>query len=212
MDAPVDPEIAAAVEHVAETLAALGHEVVEGAPPIDLAALDQACLDLWYFQFDQWLEELGRTCGRALGPDTLETGTLRFVDFARTVPFERYFEGLAELNRAAHAMGPFFATHDIWLSPTCAQVAQPRGMFTMDLDLPPLEFLHHKQTVAQFLIPYNAAGLPAISLPLAMHSSGLPIGVQLGASSAREHVLLEVAAELETALPWSHRRPPVYVA
>ena len=212
MDAPVDPEIAAAVEQVAETLADLGHEVVEGAPTIDLTALDQACLDLWYFQFDQWLEDLGQTCGRELGPDTLEAGTLRFVKFARTVPFERYLEGLAELNRTARAMGPFFAAHDIWLSPTNAQVAQPRGVFTMDLDLPPLEFLRHEQTVAQFLVPYNAAGLPAISLPLAMHTSGLPIGIQLGAGSAREHVLLEVAAELEATLPWRQRRPPVFVA
>ena len=69
-----------------------------------------------------------------------------------------------------------------------------------------------EQSVAQFLFPYNAAGLPAISLPLAMHSNGLPIGVQLGGGPATEHVLLEVAAELEQAMPWSDRRPLVHVS
>jgi amidase len=211
MDAPVDPETAAAVEAVAQTLTDLGHEVVHAAPTIDLEALDQVSLDIWYFQFDAWLDELGAMTGRRPGPDTLEAGTLRFYERAKTVSFDRFLEGLAELNRAARLMGPFFAAHDVWLSPTTAQPAQLRGAYSMDVDLPPHEFLRREQTIAQFLVPYNAAGLPAISLPLAQHSSGLPIGIQLGAGSACEHVLLELAADLEQALPWRDRRPGLHV-
>ena len=55
----------------------------------------------------------------------------------------------------------------------------------------------------QFAFPYNVAGTPAISLPLAMHSNGLPIGVQLGAGPAREHVLIALGAALEQAMPWA---------
>jgi amidase len=211
MDAPVDPETAAAVEAVAQTLADLGHDVVHAAPTIDLEALDQVSLDIWYFQFDGWLDELGAMTGRRPGPDTLEAGTLRFYEHAKTVSFDRFLEGLSELNRAARLMGPFFAAHDVWLSPTTAQPAQLRGAYSMDVDLPPHEFLRREQTIAQFLVPYNAAGLPAISLPLAQHSSGLPIGIQLGAGSACEHVLLELAADLEQALPWRDRRPGLHV-
>jgi amidase len=211
MDAPVDAETAAAVEAVAETLTDLGHEVVHAAPTIDLEALDRASLDIWYFQFDVWLDELGAMTGRRPGPDTLEAGTLRFYEHARTVPSDRFVDALSALNVAARQMGPFFAEHDIWLSPTTAQPAQPRGAFSMDVDLAPEEFLRREQTIAQFLVPYNAAGLPAISLPLAQHSSGLPIGVQLGGRPATEHVLLEVAAELEQAMPWLPRRPPIHV-
>jgi amidase len=35
------------------------------------------------------------------------------------------------------------------------------------------------RAIAQFTLPHNIMGTPAISLPLVMHSHGLPIGVQL---------------------------------
>ena len=51
------------------------------------------------------------------------------------------------------------------------------------------------------MVPYNVAGQPALSLPLALHSNGLPIGVQLGARHGEEHLLIAVGAELEQAMP-----------
>ena len=54
-------------------------------------------------------------------------------------------------------------------------------------------------------------GTPAISLPLSMHSTGLPIGVQLAAAPANEHLLLQLAAQLEIATPWAERVPPLHV-
>jgi cbb3-type cytochrome oxidase subunit 1 len=52
----------------------------------------------------------------------------------------------------------------------------------------------------------------AISLPLAMHSSGLPIGVQLAATHANDHVVLQLAAALEEAMPWAGRVPPIHAS
>jgi len=51
-----------------------------------------------------------------------------------------------------------------------------------------------------------------ISLPLAMHSSGMPIGVQLGAGPAEEQALLQLASALEEAMPWAGRVPPLHVS
>jgi amidase len=48
-------------------------------------------------------------------------------------------------------------------------------------------------------------GWAAISLPLATTTEGLPIGVQLMARD--ETILLQLAAQLETAMPWLHQRP-----
>jgi amidase len=63
------------------------------------------------------------------------------------------------------------------------------------------------------LVPYtthfNVTGQPAISLPMHWNDAGLPIGVQLAAAYGREDVLFRIAAQLEQAQPWSHRRPPV---
>jgi amidase len=60
-----------------------------------------------------------------------------------------------------------------------------------------------------FTMPFSITGQPAISLPLHWSADGFPVGVQLVADYGREDLLVRVAARLEQALPWSHRRPPI---
>jgi amidase len=55
-------------------------------------------------------------------------------------------------------------------------------------------------------------GTPAMSLPLAMHSSGVPIGVQIAAKPAAEALVLQVAIALEEAMPWKERTPSLHVS
>ena len=56
---------------------------------------------------------------------------------------------------------------------------------------------------------FNITGQPAISLPTHVSAGGLPIGVQLVAGPWQEARLLRVAAQLEQALPWGDRLPPL---
>jgi amidase len=56
----------------------------------------------------------------------------------------------------------------------------------------------------------NVTGQPAISLPLACSKSGLPIGVQFVGRFGEEHLLLQLAAQIEGAEPWKNARPLVY--
>ena len=60
---------------------------------------------------------------------------------------------------------------------------------------------------AAYTPAFNMSGQPAISLPLHRNDDGLPIGVQLVAAYGREDVLLRVAAQLESAHPWSDHPP-----
>jgi amidase len=56
---------------------------------------------------------------------------------------------------------------------------------------------------------WNVTGLPAISLPVHQSPGSLPVGVQLVGGPWQDGVLLQVAAQVERALPWADRRPPI---
>ncbi|RWA76108.1 amidase, partial [Mesorhizobium sp.] len=210
MDAPVDPEISAAVSTTARTLSDLGHYVEEAAPRIDLDAIDRACIDIWCFQFDRSLDSLAVSMGRTVGPETLERATLVYYEGAKSIDASQFFVAQAAFNRVRREIGRFFMDYDIWLSPTTAQVAQPNFTTGMDIGSTPKELLDYEQPFYQFLIAYNVTGQPALSLPLAMHSNGLPIGLQLGARHGEEHLLIALGSQLEQAMPWAGRTPPCH--
>ncbi|MEX2293032.1 MAG: amidase family protein [Acidimicrobiales bacterium] len=98
---------------------------------------------------------------------------------------------------------------DLLLTPTIAEPPPPLGSFDSPADNP-LHGLFRAAEIVPFTPPFNVSGQPAISLPLHWNAAGLPIGVQLVAAFGREDLLLRVAAQLETAQPWSARRPPVH--
>jgi Asp-tRNA(Asn)/Glu-tRNA(Gln) amidotransferase A subunit family amidase len=59
---------------------------------------------------------------------------------------------------------------------------------------------------------FNATGQPAISVPLHWTDDELPLGTMFAAPLGREDLLIQVAAQLERARPWAHRRPQVFAA
>ena len=214
MGVPVDAEVAAAVEQTAATLAAMGHQVSEESPEFDGLEAMRRMTSVWFFGFDLRLEDYAKRSGRSIGPDTLEPVTLTIYEHARRMKAAQFLDAMAALNATRRRLGRYFTRHDVWLSPTTARVAEPWGLYnlgrrdvTMD-DLVETIF----RGPCQFTLPHNILGVPAISLPLAMHSSGLPIGVQLGATPAAEHIVLQLAAALEQAMPWAGRVPPLHAS
>ncbi|MEZ5924197.1 MAG: amidase [Hyphomicrobiaceae bacterium] len=212
LSSPVDPEIVAAVEGTAKVLSGLGHTVTEAAPPIDLPTLDRHLMASWFYAFDRRLDGYARKLSRTVGPDTVEAATLKFYEYARQVPDTDYLEAVAYFNTFRRMMGQFFTRYDALLTPTCVVPPPELGLYHMNVDLAPLDFIAREENLAQFMSIYNVTGQPAISLPLAMHASGLPIGVQIAARPAEDHLLIQLGAQLEQAMPWKDRRPPLHVA
>lgn len=54
---------------------------------------------------------------------------------------------------------------------------------------------------------WNVTGNPAASVPAGFGTDGLPIAVQLVGREHDEATILQVAAQLEAARPWTARTP-----
>lgn len=213
MDAPVDPEIAAATEMVALQLQRLGHEVEEAPLPFDHEEASRAMAYFWFFGFHRRLDAYAKKTKRAIGPETLEAVVLKIYDLARTMDPYRYLDAIDWLNKSRREIGRFFSTYDVLVSPTAAMPPPPHGLLSLNrADLGPIEYMIHGDKPVQYCFPFNVAGAPAISLPIAMHSSGLPIGIQLAARPSQDHVLITLGAALEQAMPWRDRIPPLHVS
>lgn len=209
-----DPEVAQAVAATARTLADMGHHVEQESPQCDGLAAMRSMMDVWFFGFDLRLAGYSRRSGHAIGPDTLEPVIFKVYEYARQMKPAQFLDAMAALNTARRQLGGYFTRHDVWLSPTTARPAEPWGNYNLGRADVSVEELPEKvfRPVCQFTLPHNIMGTPAISLPLAMHSSGLPIGVQLAAGPANEHLLLQLAAALEQSTPWAERIAPLHVA
>ena len=55
----------------------------------------------------------------------------------------------------------------------------------------------------------NFSGLPAMSVPTHWTAAGLPVGTHFAGRLGAEADLLALAGQLERALPWTGRRPPL---
>ncbi len=208
----VDPEIVAAVKATAKALAEAGHEVFEQDPEFDGVASIKRFVDMWFFGFDARFEGYAAKTGRKIGPDTLEPVTLKAYEHAKRLKAADFFAAVAEVNTARRKLGKFYETADIWLSPMMAKVAEPWGNYNLGRTDVTIEDMVEKiyAVPCQYSTPHNIMGTPAISLPLAQHSSGLPIGIQLAGRPATEHLLLQLATHLEQAMPWKDRVPPIH--
>ncbi len=209
---PVDPEVAAAVRRTASQLADMGHAVFEQDPEFGGVDLVRRFVDAWFFGFDVRCDTYAAKTGHKVGPETLEPVTLKIYEHARRMTSAQFVAALAGVNTSRRQLGKFWERCDVWLSPTHPRVAEPWGNYNLGrTDVSVAEIVEKLYTVpCQYTLPHNLMGTPAITLPLAMHSTGLPIGVQLAAPPAGEHTILQLASALEKAMPWKDRTPTHY--
>jgi len=208
--ASVDPECAASTLATAEALAANGHFVEETEPATLSEYLDRALHGalLGVAEYRGCLDDLALRLERPVTPDDVEPflWELAHLDAGKTT--RRQLLASRDWNRAWVARTlAWFEAFDLLLTPT---ICEPAARLA-DLDPhrhEPLELLDKMVPHMAFTEPWNATGQPAISLPLAWSSEGLPLGVQLVASPGREDWLLSVAAELLPAVDAS--RPALH--
>lgn len=210
----VDPEVARAVEATGKALAGMGHMVEHAHADMGGAQMLNATTDIFFFGFDSRLEGYAKRSGKTIGPDTLEPVILSVYEHAKSITPARFIASWGAANVARRKLGQFFTKYDIWLSPTTARVSEPWGHYHLSKPNVGWENIADELfcVPVQYTIPHNIMGTPAISLPLAMHRTGLPIGVQVAGRPADDHLVLQIAADLEKAMPWKDRIPAIHAS
>ena len=190
---PVDPEVRGVVERAALACEHVGH-VVEW---IDYPFDEQFGRDfLRYWAFLAFAIEYGGRSmfGGGFDPRQLEPLTVGLSAFFRSIAVTLPAT-LRRLRNFEQVYERVIAPYDILLSPVLAHPAPPIGHLGADLD-----FETHLIRLLRY-VPFtaieNVSGAPAISMPLGMSATGLPIGVQAAARSGQDAMLLELAYELE---------------
>ena len=97
---------------------------------------------------------------------------------------------------------------DLLLTPTLAEPPVSLTEFENNPEHPTAP-MRRAGRFAVYTPAFNMSGQPAISLPLHRNTDGLPIGIQLAAAYGREDILIRVAAQLESAHPWSFDHPAI---
>jgi len=205
---PLHPEVKTALDRAAHLLEEMGHHIEEATIPLEGERMATAFLDVVSANCANDLEAWAVRLGRRLDKEHLERCTLALVEQGRKVSAVAYLRSLQTVQQAARAFGDMFRRFDLILSPVCAAPPPKIGEIDQN-DLLPLRFLERNRPYVCFTSLYNASGCPAISLPLHVSTQGLPIGIMLGARLGGEELLLSVAGEIERAMPWFDRVPPI---
>jgi Asp-tRNA(Asn)/Glu-tRNA(Gln) amidotransferase A subunit family amidase len=203
----VEPECLRAVDDAARLCAELGHEVEEAVPPLDWSGLGRATMAIICASTRVILENRARDLGRELAPTDVEPVTWFMVESALRTTGLEMVRARDAILRAARDMGRFQERWDAILSPTLARVPLPIGACSLSRDVD--EYFREIATVAPFTSAANVTGQPAMSVPLHWTPDGIPVGVMFAGRFGDEATLFRLAAQLEQARPWAHRRPPL---
>ncbi len=200
-----------AVERVARCLEGLGHSVEEEPPPVDAEAFRALHLVVWPWLIATIATALAAMAGRVASAESVETATLACIRRARKTGALDISTAESIRNAESRQLGAFLDRFDLLLSPTTPSGPPLAGVPAHD----DAAYADVERWIDDFyaVSPYtpiaNSTGQPSISLPLGATEDGLPAGVMLTAQTLREDVLLQVAAQLEHAMPWIDRRPKV---
>jgi amidase len=193
-----DAEVTALTEETARLLEDLGHTVIEAEAPAPKSFSDDFLL-YWAFLAFALLGGGRRLHGRSwvrANHDALTFGLARHAQHN----LHRLPAAMVRLRRTGHEAALFFEKYDVSLTPTLATPTPRIGHLdpTQDYDA----IIDRLLDWVAFTPLQNVTGTPAVSLPLATTSTGLPQGMMLGAGFGHEAVLVELAYELEQARPW----------
>jgi len=116
-----------------------------------------------------------------------------------------YLAAIEAQRRLRHTFAAAFERVDALITPSRDSTAPRMADDGTLLD----RFPHQVSRRASPNFPFNAAGLPCISVPCGFDQQGLPIGLHLAAAPLADSLVLRLAHAYQQATEWHRQRPPL---
>ncbi len=209
----IHPHVREALENTVTQLESLGHELVAVEFDINWDHYFEQLVVLWSSNVAWSIDAVANAMKRTPSLENLERVTWELYRHGRSLSASDVQNGLANFNVVCRQAGAMFEQFDVLLTPTLAQ--PPLELGTLDqnaIGVDAREWTRQVFAWIPFTPLFNTTGQPAMSLPLQWSPDGLPIGMQFAAKLNDEATLIQLAAELERAHPWSDRKPEIFYA
>ncbi|WP_036566013.1 amidase [Nocardioides halotolerans] len=193
------PEVTELTLKVAAQLEELGHRVERVEVPVEASFPDDFLL--YWSSLAFFLLRGGRRLhGASWNPGNLDLLSHGLAAHAQR-NLHRLPGAIRRLRGSRKVAARFFTEHDVALTPTLA--AETPRIGWLDPTQSYEQVMDRMLDWVAFTPLQNATGDPAISLPLGTTAHGLPQGMMFGAGAGCEATLIELAYELEEALPFA---------
>ncbi|GDY09235.1 MAG: Asp-tRNA(Asn)/Glu-tRNA(Gln) amidotransferase subunit GatA [Planctomycetota bacterium] len=213
----LDREVEAAIKQSLDVYRSLGAEVVELSLPHSkyaiatyyLIAASEASSNLARFdgvhyghraaKFDNLIDMYSASRGEGFGAEVKRRIMLGTYALSAGYYDAYYLKALKVRRLIRRDFDAAFERCDVLASPIASTPAFRLGELVND---PLAMYLSDIYTISA-----NLAGIPGLSLPCGLSSTGLPIGLQLLAAPFEEEKLLRAARMFERATDWHTKRP-----
>lgn len=214
----LDREVEAAIKQSLDVYRSLGAEIVELSLPHSkyaiatyyLIACSEASSNLARFdgvhyghraaKFDNLIDMYSASRGEGFGAEVKRRIMLGTYALSAGYYDAYYLKALKVRRLIRQDFDAAFARCDVVASPIAPTPAPRLGELVND---PLAMYLSDIYTISA-----NLAGLPGLSLPCGLSSTGLPIGLQLLAAPFEEERLFRAARMFERATEWHTKAPP----
>jgi amidase len=213
-DYKATPHIAAELERAGRFLEGLGHHVEWKVPAVDFRAGYAAQTTCYITNIAQNVARLSALRGHASPPrELIESMNWRIWEYGRDLTYTARADMQAGFNSTSRAFGRFFTDWDVILTPISTQTTHRRGtmdFLTLNDSDSPLAWFEKLWGMYAYTPLANLTGTPGLSLPMAQHENGLPLGIQALAAQGNDGLLLQLGAQIERALggKWNGGRVP----
>ena len=216
---PVSEDAIEAVHKLVRFLESEGHVVEEKLSPVNGVRLMENYYMMNSGEMAAMVLGMERGLGRSITAEDIEIEGWVLLEAGRKLSAAEFVHSLAEWDVAAAQMGTIYDRYDFYITPTNAYPAPLVGELTPGpekiehlLSVSDLSKAKQQELIYEMFLPSltytpftqlaNLTGNPAMSLPIHLTESGLPIGVQVMAAKGHENELFTLASLLENSSLW----------